>query len=85
MSTSERREMRSMTKPHKERIVHYLELLVLSWLILGAVVTGQRGYFANTHSCGGIATIALTVVAGPLNYAGLDSKAAGCSGPAPSG
>ncbi|TDH20208.1 hypothetical protein [Mycobacteroides franklinii] len=85
MSTSLRREKRSTTTPHKERIVHYLELLILSWLIMGAIATGQRGYFANTHSCGGIATIALTVVAGPLNYAGLDSKATGCSGPAPSG
>ena len=53
-------------------------LLVVVWLVIGAVAAGQRGYFDGNNkemqSCNRIATIAVTVVAGPLNYVGVDPK-----------
>jgi hypothetical protein len=59
-------------------------LVVLIWLAIGAVAAGQRGYFdAKTISCSGGATIGVTMVAGPLNYFGVDAKIA-CTAPHPS-
>jgi outer membrane lipoprotein SlyB len=59
-------------------------LLVLAWLAIGAIAAGQRGDFdANTIGCSQGATIAVTMVAGPLNYVGVDAKIA-CSAPHPS-
>ncbi len=47
-------------------------LILLLWLVIGAAAAGQRGDFSGTLSCSQGATIALTIVAGPLNYVGLD-------------
>lgn len=54
-----------------------ITLIVVAWLVIGAIAAGQRGYFNNTQdakSCNRVATAALTVLAGPLNYAGVDPK-----------
>lgn len=57
-------------------------ILVILWLIVGAIACGQRGYFTNhTEGCGGVATIAVTILAGPLNYMGLNPKVAACNVP----
>ena len=62
-----------------------LGLLVLIWLAIGAVAVGQRGYFgASPQNCAGAATVAVTVVAGPLNYLGVNPKV-DCRLPQPSG
>jgi hypothetical protein len=46
---------------------------------------GQRGYFSTANlDCTAGATMALTIVAGPLNYVGLDPKIS-CTSPKPSG
>ena len=59
-------------------------LLVLIWLVIGGVAAGQRGYFGDSpQNCAGVATIAVTVVAGPLNYMGVNPKIA-CDLPQPS-
>ena len=59
--------------------------LISVWLIIGAAAAGQRGYFsASNLDCTAGATMALTIVAGPLNYVGLDPKIA-CTAPKPSG
>ena len=43
-------------------------LLVLVWLIVGAIAAFQRGYFTHAEqSCASAGTIAVTVLAGPLN------------------
>ena len=48
-------------------------VLVLVWLLIGVFASYQRGYFENTQTnCATAASIALTVVAGPLNYAGVN-------------
>ena len=57
----------------------------LVWLIIGAAAAGQRGYYSAPNlGCTLGATLALTIVAGPLNYVGLDPKVS-CTAPLPSG
>lgn len=60
-------------------------LILVLWLIIGAVAAFQRGYFeGDNDSCGDAGTIALTVVAGPLNYVGVNPKVDDCQLPEPS-
>ncbi|WP_433207570.1 hypothetical protein ACQP1G_22255 [Nocardia sp. CA-107356] len=60
-------------------------LLVLVWLIVGVVAAGQRGYFTDRdQNCASVGTIAVTVIAGPLNYAGVNPKVTNCHVPQPS-
>lgn len=57
---------------------------VLIWLIIGAVAAGQRGYYTSPpETCNRVATTAVTIVAGVLNYVGLDPKI-DCEAPEPS-
>ena len=60
-------------------------LLVLVWLVVGAVAAGQRGYFTHAaENCASAGTIAVTVIAGPLNYFGVNPKVTNCTVPKPS-
>jgi len=59
-------------------------VIVLIWLIIGAIAAGQRGYYnSSTTSCAKASTIAVTIVAGPLNYLGVNPKVK-CDLPQPS-
>lgn len=59
-------------------------VLVLIWLIIGTIAAGQRGYFNGSGAnCAKAGTIAVTVVAGPLNYLGVNPKIR-CDVPEPS-
>lgn len=59
-------------------------VLVVIWLVIGAVAAGQRGYFTNDDTtCAEAGTILLTVVAGPLNYLGANPRT-DCDLPQPS-
>ena len=60
-------------------------LLVIIWLIIGAVAAGQRGYFGDDRdvSCKDVGTTLVTIVAGPLNYVGVNPKIK-CDVPEPS-
>ena len=60
-------------------------VIVLIWLIIGAVAAGQRGYFKDTGdaSCAEASTVIVTIVAGPLNYLGVNPKIK-CDLPEPS-
>ena len=59
-------------------------VLVLIWLIIGALAAGQRGYFKGEDaSCAKAGTVIVTVLAGPLNYVGLNPKIK-CTVPQPS-
>lgn len=50
-------------------------VLLLVWLAIGAIAAGQRGYFTNGDtSCASAGTIVVTVVAGPLNYLGVNPQ-----------
>src|ERR1017187_1974600 len=58
-------------------------VILFLWLIIGAAAAGQRGYFSTPNlGCTQGATMALTIVAGPLNYVGLDPKIS-CTTPKP--
>lgn len=51
-------------------------ILLVIWLIIGAFAAFQRGYFDDTKTnCSEASDIALNIVAGPLNYTGLNPKA----------
>lgn len=60
-------------------------VLVVIWLVIGVVAAFQRGYFTDDRevSCKTFADTALTIVAGPLNYAGVNPKV-DCETPEPS-
>jgi hypothetical protein len=50
-------------------------LLLVIWLLIGALAAFQRGYFDDSEGgCAKAGTIALTVVAGPLNYVGVNPE-----------
>jgi hypothetical protein len=54
------------------------------WLIIGAIAGGQRGYYSGpVSSCTRAGTIAVTILAGPLNYLGVNPKIT-CTVPEPS-
>lgn len=59
-------------------------VLVVVWLVIGVLAAAQRGYFSgNDANCAKVSTIAVTVVAGPLNYVGVNPKIH-CETPQPS-
>ena len=60
-------------------------VIVLIWLLIGVLAAWQRDYFkTGAATCASAGTIALTVIAGPLNYAGVNPKVTNCKLPQPS-
>jgi hypothetical protein len=58
--------------------------LLVIWLLIGALAAWQRHYFDQpSDSCAKTGTTVLTVVAGPLNYLGVNPKTT-CKLPEPS-
>lgn len=62
-----------------------LGIVVIVWLVIGAFAAFQRGYFGDDRdvSCKTAGDTVLTVVAGPLNYMGVNPKIK-CKVPQPS-
>jgi hypothetical protein len=62
-----------------------LGVVVLLWLVVGAFAAFQRGYFGDDRevSCKTGGDTVLTIVAGPLNYMGVNPKVE-CKVPQPS-
>ena len=59
-------------------------VLIVIWLIVGFVAAGQRGYLGgSSSSCAKAGNTIITVVAGPLNYIGVNPKV-NCDLPQPS-
>jgi hypothetical protein len=59
-------------------------IVLMVWLVIGAIAAGQRGYYNSSHqNCAHGGTIAVTVLAGPLNYVGVNPKV-DCTLPQPS-
>jgi hypothetical protein len=52
-------------------------LVVIIWFVLGVTSADNRGYFDSgaQRTCNFVGSAALTVIAGPLNYAGLHPHA----------
>ncbi len=58
---------------------------VVIWLLVGVLAAAQRGYFGDDRdvSCKSASDTVLTIVAGPLNYVGVNPKVK-CKTPQPS-
>jgi hypothetical protein len=65
--------------------VRFVAVLLVLWFIVGAIAAGQRDYFSGSVTdCATASTIAVTVMAGPLNYVGVNPKIHACRVPQPS-
>ena len=62
-----------------------VSILVVVWLLIGVLAAFQRGYFGDDRqvNCKTAGDTALTIVAGPLNYVGVNPKIT-CTTPQPS-
>lgn len=59
-------------------------IVIVIWLVIGALAATQRDYFKSSDtSCRKTSDTVLTVVAGPLNYVGVNPKVK-CKLPQPS-
>jgi hypothetical protein len=59
--------------------------LVVLWLVIGALAAYQRDYFSGKDTnCAKTSTVVVTVIAGPLNYVGVNPKVKRCNVPQPS-
>jgi hypothetical protein len=62
-----------------------LGVVVVVWLLIGVLAAAQRGYFGDDRdvNCKTASDTVLTVIAGPLNYLGVNPKV-DCDVPEPS-
>ncbi len=59
-------------------------VVLVVWLVIGAIAGAQRHYYSGSAArCAKAGTIAVTILAGPLNYVGVNPKVS-CALPTPS-
>jgi hypothetical protein len=59
-------------------------VLLVIWLVIGLIAAGQRHYYSGSSTnCAKLSTTVVTVLAGPLNYVGVNPKIS-CKVPRPS-
>ena len=64
-----------MTVGRRSRTSSIGTILVVIWLVIGGIAAAQRGYFAGGDAnCATVSTIVVTVLAGPLNYLGVNPQ-----------
>jgi hypothetical protein len=63
--------------------MHIGSLFLVAWLVIGGIAAGQRGDYKRPVDCSSISTTAVTIVAGPLNYADVNPHI-NCTTPQPS-
>lgn len=51
--------------------MHIGSVLLTIWLVIGGIAAGQRGDYSGPMGCSTAGTIAVTILAGPLNYTGV--------------
>ncbi|MGV0625426.1 hypothetical protein [Mycolicibacter minnesotensis] len=67
------------------RTGRFLGTIALIWLSIGIFAAWQRDYFHGSDTtCATAGTIALTTLAGPLNYLGANPVVTDCHIPQPS-
>ena len=50
-------------------------LIIVIWLLIGVVAAAQRNYFSGgSTNCAKTSDTVVTIVAGPLNYVGVNPK-----------
>jgi hypothetical protein len=52
--------------------MHIGSVFLIIWLVIGGVAAGQRGDYKGSMGCSSAATAGMTILAGPLNYAGVN-------------
>jgi hypothetical protein len=57
--------------------------ILVIWLVIGGIAAGQRGDNKGPVNCGNAVTAAMTILAGPLNYTGVNPRI-NCTVPHPS-
>jgi hypothetical protein len=58
--------------------------VLVIWLVIGVVAAAQRDYFSGSDAnCAKAGSTVLTIIAGPLNYVGVNPKIK-CATPQPS-
>lgn len=68
----------------KMALMPILVPVLIAWVLIGALAAYQRDYFkGDDKSCAKMGTTVVTVLAGPLNYAGANPKIK-CDLPEPS-
>jgi hypothetical protein len=61
-----------------------IAVVFVIWLLIGAFAAWQRGYFGGSSgSCAEVGTTLVTILAGPLNYLGVNPEI-DCEVPQPS-
>jgi len=64
--------------------VSIFSVVLVVWLVIGAIAAGQRHYYdSSVKTCAKAGTITVTILAGPLNYLGVNPKI-NCHTPQPS-
>jgi hypothetical protein len=60
--------------PEGNTMTRLIGLLIVIWLVIGALAAWQRGYFGDDRdvSCKDVSDTVVTIVAGPLNYFGVN-------------
>lgn len=59
-------------------------VLLVIWLIIGSIAGYQRHYYSSdVENCAKAGTVLVTILAGPLNYFGMNPKIS-CTAPKPS-
>ena len=49
--------------------------ILVIWLVIGVVAAVQRDYFSGSDAnCAKVGSTVLTIIAGPLNYVGVNPK-----------
>jgi hypothetical protein len=62
-----------------------IPVVVLIWLVIGAIAAAQRGYFSQSDvNCNEAGSTIVTILVGPLNYIGVNPEVDCPSAPQPS-
>lgn len=65
-------------------MIRVIAIVFVVWLVIGAVAAWQRDYFSGSSTnCAEVSTTVVTILAGPLNYLGVNPKL-DCEVPQPS-
>lgn len=51
-----------------------IPVILIVWLLIGLLAAGQRDYITTDHSCASFGSTVVTIVAGPVNYIGLNPE-----------
>ena len=71
-------------RTYSPSVVNLFGVVLIAWLVIGAIAAGQRHYYdSSVKTCAKAGTITVTIIAGPLNYVGVNPKI-DCHTPQPS-